>query len=133
MQKKTDLEQLIGVWKLVSSTKTFPDGRALQVYNDNPKGYIIFTPVKIMSVQIMRRNRTGFDGDNLLKDYLAYTGNFEIDEVDKIVTFEVETSLSADFFDKTLKRKYQFDKNLLKLKALEAEIDHVITWERVGA
>ena len=49
---------------------------------------------EIMSVQIMRRKRTDFQPGNLLKDYLAYTGHFEVDDTESIVVFHVETDLT---------------------------------------
>lgn len=131
MKKHTDLQQLIGAWRLVSSKKILTDGGVVDVFGKDPMGYFVFTQEAIMSVQIMRRERKSFHGDGLLDDYLAYTGRFELDDQEKIITLYVETSLSANYLGKEIKRKYQFNDNRLELRVLESDVDYRVTWERV--
>lgn len=127
----TTKNKLIGTWRLVSSKKILSDGSIIDVFGNNPMGYIIFTQESIMSVQIMRRERKNFHGDHLLEDYLAYTGYYSLNEHNKIMTVQIETSLSAHYLAKKIKREYHFENNRLILKVPESNMDYKITWERV--
>ena len=96
---------IIGAWQLFSYTETPLDGSA--AFNPmglNPKGLIMYTPDGFMSAQFMHPDRAYFAINDFYQGtleeykaagstYVAYSGPFEVDEQQSIVTHSVFVSL----------------------------------------
>lgn len=130
----TDSEFFIGGWQLRSAIKTSKEGVALNTWGEEPIGYLIYTKEGVMSAQIMRRPRSQQYDKNITQEYLAYSGHYEIDEVNKIISHKVELSLCLGYIDTVRRRQYHFlNNNQLQLKALECvDADYKLLWERIN-
>jgi hypothetical protein len=140
---RSDYQRFLGTWRLVSITRTLADGREEQIFGDHPIGYIMYSSSGIMSVQIMRNNRaklhsnkvaeiTPTEAQQVLKDFFAYAGRFEVDEKNHTVLHHQETQIFPNDIGKTFKRNYRFSDNgnLLYLKPLDAGSSSILVWER---
>ena len=96
--------KLIATWRLVSCVGHWSDGRISHPYGSNPDGLLIYDPDGSFSAQIQARGRPGFESGNLLRGttdeikaafegYVAYYGNYEVDEPAGRLTHHVEGSL----------------------------------------
>lgn len=139
-----DGRDLIGVWRLVSSTRRFSDGRVEYPYGENPVGRITYDNAGRMSAQLMRRGRkctvpsgvnlvVGNAGDDEIREaaggFAAYFGTFEVDEATRTVVHHVEAALVPSWVGTDLKRNYSFVGNRLVLTATSASVLEVV-WER---
>lgn len=140
MNKSSLKQKLIGVWRIVSSVNILSEQEVFHVFGENPRGYLLYTAEGFMSVQIMRREwadieevleNTDLAQKLISENYLAYSGNYEVDDEQQIVTHHVEMSVTKDRLGKSLRRRIKLEGNRLILEALDIPGVHVITWERV--
>jgi hypothetical protein len=93
--------QLVGTWKLVSSTTKLPDGSA--AWGTNPKGLLIFTENGYFSSQIDRSDLPKFTSENraqgtpeenkaVVQGSSSSFGTYTVDETKKIYTLKFEGS-----------------------------------------
>jgi len=106
-QQKSLKERLVGTWTLVSSTSIRPDGTKTDVYGPNPKGIVIYTSdgyfVLLNSRADLpklaasdRARATSEEARAVVAGSLAYYGTYSVDEVDKVITANVEASTFAN-------------------------------------
>ena len=98
-------DKIIGTWKLVSLELVRAGGDALPLWlGPKPVGLIIYLADGFMSVQIMRDPRpkpfakglvlgTSDEYRDAYLGYYAYSGTYTIDEADKSVEHDIQTSL----------------------------------------
>jgi len=135
----------IGVWKLISCERKFPDGRVEHPYGEKPVGRITYDKAGRMSAQLMDpgRRSSGPSGVNLiaanasqeeireaLGGFIAYFGTFDVDEAAKTVIHHVQACLVPSWVGTDLKRTYQFAGNRLTLTARLTTNSTVLVWEK---
>ena len=116
---------LVGSWRLVSWIVHHPDGRIEHFMGENPTGLLIYDRSGNMSVQIMDSFRpnfeAGYSGTNLaeLKEifngYLAYFGNYTINETEKTVVHHVKGITNPTFYGADLVRYFDLTGDQLVL------------------
>lgn len=139
-----DRSRLVGVWRLVSSTRRYSDGRVEYPYGEEPVGRITYDNAGRMSAQLMRPGRpcsvpsgvnlvAGKAGDAEIREaaggFAAYFGTFEVDEATQTVIHHVEAALVPSWVGTELKRNYSWGGNRLVLTATSASVLEVV-WER---
>jgi lipocalin-like protein len=133
------MERFIGTWKLVSVEERRPDGRLEYPYGPRPAGILIYDAAGLMSVQIMRADRTALsstDWDDIdaeeikaaARDFTAFFGTYEVRESEGVVIHHVRGHLLPNSVGKQLRRSYEFSANRLILGPTP---NRRITWERV--
>lgn len=140
------INQLAGVWRLVSSQFRTAAGQVLYPLGEDAQGQAIFTRSGHMSGQLMRRNRPAFaSGDPAsgtaeeitaaLQGYIAYYGACEVDVSSGTITTAVEGSLFPNWVGGRQLRYYELSDTQLVLKTPpipygDDHITGVLTWER---
>jgi hypothetical protein len=90
-QSSTFASQLVGVWTLVSYTDEQPDGEDIYPLGPQPRGFLIYTADGFVSAQLMKSGRSAFHSSDWHRGtpeeyresgsgYIAYCGNYEVDE-----------------------------------------------------
>jgi hypothetical protein len=115
-QQESIRGQLIGIWTLVSLGATAPDGTRQLFYGPNPRGILILDAGGRYAAVSGRPDRPKFkDSANLRMDtpaaeygeaaraYAGYFGTWTVDEADKTITMQLESSLIPNAEGKELK------------------------------
>jgi hypothetical protein len=103
-QQKSLKEQLVGIWTLVSSDNTAPDGSKRQLFGAKPKGILVLDASGWFSQMNANPDRPKFKANNRLqgtaeenKAVLAGTvalfGKWSVNEADKTLIMDYESSL----------------------------------------
>jgi len=107
---------LIGAWKLVSYEERPVDGSpSRHPFGEQPTGIIMYTPDGYMSAQLSRPDRKPFVSGDWVKvtdeelkrqasTYIAYTGEFHVDEEASSLTHSVFVSLFPNWIGKAQPR-----------------------------
>jgi hypothetical protein len=134
-------EQLLGGWKLVSMTLIRPDGRS-EPFGPDPVGTILYTSNHRMSATLGRRELPWVgaadevsleDARTLLHDFVAYIGEWVLDEPNDAVIHKIDYSSYGPLVGTDQVRYFRFDGNLLILRSpVEADSEQYgeIVWER---
>ena len=123
--------QIIGTWRLVHSISKSSTGETEYPFGPDAIGYIYYGQAGIMAVQICRRGREPVkDPSNLVHEYLAYFGRYEIDTERGVVSHMVEGELFPVVHSETLERRYRFEGDLMSLKPVDGT-NREILWQRV--
>ena len=138
-------KQFHGVWRLISCTRRWPDGRVDYPYGETPVGRITYDKAGRMSAQLMTpgRKTTVPSGMNLafgkasndeireaVAGYAAYFGTFDVDPATKTVIHHVQAALVPSWVGTDLRRAYRFTANRLSLTASLANTNTELIWER---
>jgi Lipocalin-like domain len=124
-------KQILGTWRLVHSISISPDGQTEYPFGSDAIGYIYYSETGVMAVQISRRDRKPVtDPSNLVHEYLAYFGHYEIDPEREVVRHIVEGELFPGVHSETLERRYRFEGDLMSLKPVDGT-NREILWQRV--
>lgn len=132
-----DKSAFIGAWRLVSETEQGTDGIVHFPRSEKPVGLLMYQADGIMSVQLMRRERSGDIRDlaTALDQYLGYYGRYDVDPVGQKVTHHLESCSYAPWVGIDLVRRFVFEGNRLTLTAEMVRdgepITRVLVWERV--
>jgi hypothetical protein len=145
-QSVTVKDAFVGTWKLITSEFRRSDGMSISVFGSDASGMIIYDAHGHMSGQIMRSNRPHFvSGDQqkgtpeeikaALDGYIAYFGDYVVDEDEKSVTHQTKASLFPNLVGQDQKRFYAFSGNQLTLTTPPTRIGGhtvigVLVWER---
>lgn len=120
-------EQLIGAWKLVSYEERPVDGSpSFYPMTEQPQGIIMYTPDGYMSAQLSSPDRKPFaSGDwfkgtdedyrNEASSYIAYTGEFHVDEETKTLHHSMFISLFPNWIGQTQQRLVKLEGDELHL------------------
>jgi Lipocalin-like domain len=121
----------VGTWRLVHSISISTNGEKEYPFGSDAIGYIYYSTTGVMAVQISRRARKPVtDASNLVHEYLAYFGHYEIDTQREVVRHLLEGELFPGVHDEILERRYRFEEDLLSLKPLDGT-NREILWQRV--
>ena len=107
-------EQLVGTWKLVSIVNTRVDGSKYELFGPDANGLLTFDSDGRYSLQIIRRDRPLFVGARMegsaeenkaaVQGMISHFGTYALDEVDRSITFRIESS-SYPNWDKTEQKR----------------------------
>jgi hypothetical protein len=96
-------KSLVGTYAVVSVTTTDASGKTTPIFGPNPRGMLIFTPDGRYSLHLMRAGLPKFASKSRLKGTaeenqsivggsISHFGKYTVDEKNKTVTFNVESS-----------------------------------------
>ncbi len=141
--------QLVGTWKLVSTTLRFPDGteRPDPQVGATPSGYMIYTDTHRMCAIFLNPERpkwvapakpTDDEAKSAVAMLGAYCGTYEVNEKEGYVIHHVELERIPNLVGSTRKRFFQLAGNRLTLRIDPAQLQPglagtTIIWERVIA
>jgi hypothetical protein len=120
-------DQLIGAWKLISYEERPVDGSpSFYPMSKTPLGIILYTPDGYMSAQLSQPNRQPFTSGDWFKGtdaeykheastYIAYTGEFHVDEDKQSLTHSMFVSLFPNWIGQTQPRFVRIDGDRLHL------------------
>lgn len=123
--------KFVGTWKLIDCIETDSNGAIFYPWGQDALGYLVYTLESIMAVQIMRKTRK-LNGD-LLQDYNAYFGRFEIDETNKTVIHSLEGNLNPAMVGKKKIRCYRLYDDRLSLVTQKEVVSRELIWQKVVA
>src|SRR3974377_755376 len=121
--------KLIGAWKLVSYEERPVDGSpSFYPMTEQPLGIIMYTPDGYMSAQLSKQKRTPFTSGDWFKGtneeykqeastYIAYTGEFHVDEEKKTLTHSMFISLFPNWIGQTQPRVVKLEGDELHLSS----------------
>ncbi len=106
-------DQLLGVWRFVSSSGQRDDGS--NTWGGSAKGQLIFTEDGHFSFQLMRSDRPKYKSNTRMRGSLienqatsrgtlSYFGTYAVGESDHTLTYNIESSSYPNFNDTTQKR-----------------------------
>ena len=119
--RKSDKEQLVGSWILVSLTAG--DGaKQTMPYGPNPKGTMMVDANGRFSITVVRSDLPRFASDNrmtgtpeentaIVQGCIAYFGTYSIDEATHVITVNVEGSTFPNFDGGTQTRILSFNRD----------------------
>ena len=115
----------IGTWKLVSVENTDSDATKTFPYGTNPKGILFFDEKGNYAIQIYKNERAKIvSGDKnkctpeenaaIVQGSNSHFGKYEMNDVDKIITFKIETASFPNWEQTEQKRSYSYNNNELE-------------------
>ncbi len=124
-QQKPLADQITGAWKYVAVDTVRPDGTRQPMYGANPQGLVIFDGnghyalVNARSDQpkFASNNRTDATADEykaVSQGSIAHFGRYTINEADKTITFQIQTSTFPNWNGVKQKRPFSITGNELK-------------------
>ena len=142
-------DQFTGTWRLLACEGLWSDGRITRPYGENPEGQLMYDGKGRFAGQMMARERPAFATGNLLKGsdaevraafegYVAYYGNYTINEADSLMIHDVEGSFFPNWLGDRQIRKYEFTEDgrlelsTLPIKGSRADLTVVLLWEQAG-
>jgi hypothetical protein len=124
----SERNSLNGVWQLVSFDQNEADGNVSHPYGDMPIGRLTFDAAGRMSVFVMKPGRfasvnstaaittaTVDDLRQIADGFIAYYGNFQVDEETKTITTKVTAATIPSWTDSEQKRAYDLSGDSLVL------------------
>ena len=141
-------DRLIGAWTLISYVeRDIATGIESHPWGEHPLGLILYTPDGYMSAQLQRPERTPFAGGDLLRatpeeyaaagsSYVAYSGRFFVDEINKSLSHEMAVSFFPNWFGQRQVRLVEVNEERLQLSTKEPLRLHgvlkrvTLTWRR---
>ena len=139
-------EQLVGTWKLVSSTRYVGSAAQPWLFGTNSMGILMYTADGYMCGNLMNLDRSNFpsadirsgtasDKATAFDTFFAYCGRYEVNEAERFVVHKVESSLFPNWTGSSQKRFVELNGNRLALKtppilAEGNEVIAVLVWER---
>ncbi|KQU13080.1 hypothetical protein ASG65_12080 [Bacillus sp. Leaf13] len=112
---KSMREQVIGTWSLVSYETQDADGHVIYPLGKDAKGFIMYNPDGYMSAQLMASGRPAYQSGDLhsgtleemataAHGYLAYSGQFEVDEENHQLIHHMDVSLNPTWLNQAQPR-----------------------------
>ena len=133
-------ERLLGSWRLVSSEWRTAAGPVDSPFGNDPLGLLTYDAAGTVSAQLMRRNPSRFESDDLLRatpqekahswsGYFGYFGTYSLSE--DVVTHHVEGSSFPNLVGTDQVRHCRLDGNRLTLDADTPWGSVRIVWEKI--
>jgi len=144
-------EELWGAWKLVSFEERPVDGSASGYpMTEQPMGLLLYTADGYMSAQLMRPGRKAFASGDWFRGtdeefreeastYIAYSGEFHVDEETRSLTHSMFVSLFPNWLDQTQPRAVRLEGDDLYLSSVTPApsggrvVMAYLHWRRAGA
>lgn len=142
-------DRLPGIYKLISWKTSNADGTVAEPLGADPIGRITYHSNGLMSVMLMRPNRTpqprlniqtatidelreaAREAQALGSSFIAYMGTFDVDEDRRIVTHRIVGGSSPAFTGANFERRFELTGNGLAL-SVPPNFNSRLEWERVG-
>lgn len=140
--------RLIGAWTLLSYVEQPVDGSPAQhPFGLQPQGLILYTPDGYMSAQLSAERRQPFAGGDWFKgtpeeytaqgsSYIAYTGAFEVDELQQTLAHRMFVSLYPNWVGQTQPRLCKIEGDILSLSTASPilsagqRVNSYLRWQR---
>jgi len=124
-QSKSNSNEFIGSWSLISINNIYQDGTKVQPYGKNPEGLLIFDEDGNYAIQILKENRplivsgnkntsTPEENAAIVKGFNAHYGKYSVDARNKIITFEILHASFPNWENKVQKRTYSYSNDMIK-------------------
>ena len=144
-------DKLIGAWKLVSyEERPVDDSPPFYPMTEKPQGIIMYTPDGYMSAQLSQPNRKPFASGDWFKGtdedyrheastYIAYTGEFHVDEEKQTLTHSMFISLFPNWIGQTQPRVVKIEGDTLHLgtaspiQSSGRTVNSFLVWNRAKA
>jgi len=125
---------LMGAWSLESYSDTTEGKETVFPFGPKPIGLLIYTPDGYMSAQLMSLDRSSLDvgdwngqtqGDfhENARHFIAYSGEYQVDEVTATVSHMPNVSFAPDLIGKQLKRQVKLDGDRLTLTVVTSRVE----------
>ncbi|MGW6299782.1 lipocalin-like domain-containing protein [Peribacillus butanolivorans] len=113
--EKSMRDQVVGTWSLVSYETQDADGHVIYPLGKDAKGFIMYNPDGFMSAQLMASGRPAYQSGDLhtgtleemataAHGYLAYSGQFEVDEENHQLIHHMDVSLNPTWLNQAQPR-----------------------------
>ncbi|MEK4538139.1 lipocalin-like domain-containing protein [Peribacillus sp. FSL K6-1552] len=113
--EKSIRDQVVGTWSLVSYETQDADGHVIYPLGKDAKGFIMYNPDGFMSAQLMASGRPAYQSGDLhtgtleemataAHGYLAYSGQFEVDEENHQLIHHMDVSLNPTWLNQAQPR-----------------------------
>lgn len=126
--QKSDKEMrsaITGTWTLIAVENTNSDGTKTFPYGMNPKGILFFDEKGNYAIQIYKNERlkivsgdknkcTPEENASIVQGSNSHFGTYEIDEMNKKLTFKIKTASFPNWENTEQKRSYVLDNNQIK-------------------
>ena len=139
--------KVVGAWRMKAYVEIDDAGSLNYPFGDKPDGFIIYTVDGYMSAQIQKNGRKLFTDNDMFRGtseeykeeasgYLAYSGRFFVDEINKKITHEMAVSLFPNWLGNKQNRLIRIEGNILHLETDGPQMFNgkmkvaKITWER---
>jgi hypothetical protein len=144
-----NMEQLIGIWKLVSSEfkYIYSDGQVVYPLGRDAVGLLIYSSMGYMSAQLMRPDRPSFESGNLnrgtpeeiraaFQGYISYYGTYDVNMEQQVIIHHVEGSYFPNWVGQDMVRFFQLSNDRLMLTSApiqigSREMSAQLVWVRV--
>jgi hypothetical protein len=124
-QEKTLKEQLVGTWAYVSVDTVRQDGSRVPMYGPNPQGLAVFDSNGHYILMTARSGQPKFASNNrtegtpeeykaVVHGSIAHFGRYTVNEADKTITFQIETSTFPNWNGAEQKRPFTLTGDELK-------------------
>ncbi|MGQ0579509.1 MAG: lipocalin-like domain-containing protein [Betaproteobacteria bacterium] len=139
-------DQLVGTWKLVSSTRYVGDTPQPWLFGTNSMRILMYTADGYMCANLMNLDRANFPSGDIrsgtaaekataFDTFFAYCSRFEVNDAERFVVHKVESSLFPNWTGGSQKRFVELNGNRLALRtppllAEGKEVVAVLVWER---
>lgn len=109
-------QQLVGTWKLLSFSSDYGDGSSVEPFGKKPSGYLIITPLRLITVLTSDTRKAGTTADDkvaLFNSVISYSGPYRIEGA-RLVT-DVDVSWNQTWTGSKQGRTFSIDGNRLTL------------------
>jgi hypothetical protein len=124
-QEKSMKEQLVGAWTYVSVDSVRPDGSRVPMYGPKPQGLVIFDGNGRYALVNARSGQPKFASNNrmegtpeenraVVQGSIAHFGRYIVNEADKTITFQIETSTFPNWNGTVQRRPFTLTGDELK-------------------
>lgn len=118
--------ELLGTWRLTSSTRVGEDGVSTRPWGDSPIGFITYTD-DWMSVHIMSSDRPSDSEKAAAADtYVSYAGTYAV--VDDEIHHHIQASSRPDWVGTTLVRRAALNGGALTLSSVSGGLTWTNEW-----
>jgi len=142
-------DRLPGIYRLIYWRTTNPDGTVVEPLGADPIGRITYHSNGLMSVMLMRRNRSAQrrldvqtatiddlrqavrEAQAMGSNFVAYMGTFDVDEDRSIVTHRIVGGSSPTFYGANFERRFELTGQGLVL-SVPPNFNSRLEWERAG-
>ncbi|TCL71600.1 lipocalin-like protein [Hydrogenispora ethanolica] len=132
------VQDLVGVWKLVSWEVLNPSQKIARPFGERPVGYLIYHPHGYVTVTVMQSPADVNGMEALFRKWMqpnasalgffSFCGRFEV--AGETVRHHLEVCSIAEWVGQTQVRNCRFEGERLTLGAVEDQSEHRLVWER---
>ncbi|MFH7015911.1 lipocalin-like domain-containing protein [Flavobacterium sp. FlaQc-47] len=117
--------EIAGTWTLVAVENNNADGTKTFPYGTNAKGILFFDSKGNYAIQIYKNERqkiasgdknncTAEENISIVQGSNSHFGSYKIDEINKTLTFKIQTASFPNWENTEQKRYYTFNNNQIK-------------------